>query len=83
MAADFGQQKVDKRTRSKWSRRCGTRWNTSRMLNRLPHSYGERVESTSVLGDLPDVSDEVVGTSVQNVDGLRHTLRNRDSHIPG
>jgi hypothetical protein len=34
----------------------GMRWNTSRILNRLPPLFGARPESTNVLSGLPDVS---------------------------
>ena len=45
--------KGDKRTRSKWSRVCGTRWNTSRLPNRSINSSSARAASTAAHRGLP------------------------------
>jgi UvrD/REP helicase N-terminal domain len=45
--------KVDKRTRSKWSRVLRYSAEKNRIVNRLPCSLAAKVESTNVLHDLP------------------------------
>ena len=56
------RQKVDKRTRSKWSRvlRYAAEYKTN--VNRLPRSFSERLGSTNVRRDLPGDSGGVVET---------------------
>jgi hypothetical protein len=53
------RQKVDKRTRSKWSRvlRYSAEYS---MVNRLPRSFAAKVGSTNVRSDLPVVLGEAV-----------------------
>jgi hypothetical protein len=57
-------KKVDRRTRSKWSR--GTRWSTRQLLNRLPRLFSGRAVSTHVRRDLPDASGDTVETEARN-----------------
>src|SRR5262249_5762971 len=47
--------------RDRNGRACSdTRWGTSRVLNRLPPSFGARAELTDVLTDLPAASGDAV-----------------------
>jgi hypothetical protein len=56
--------KVDKRTRSKWSRVL--RYSAKYMVNRSISSFAAKVESTSVRSDLPVVLGEAVVAEARN-----------------
>ncbi len=63
--ATADREKVDKRSRSKWSRCCDMQQSTRQMLNPLPRSSGARAASTSVLSDLLAVWGEAVEPDVE------------------
>ena len=56
------REKVDRRTRSKWSRVLRYAAEYKSILNRLPPSFCAKAASTSVLSDLPAASGDTVET---------------------